>query len=328
MPDPWASPSRGSAVGERLTFPAGDAGRSANSPIVIQRLIKWNGWYWEGTSARPAWRAATDRALLVAYNIQKGVSLEVLDYQKEKLDRCHKISFKELQDKLVSFLNKDIAKADFEGWVRILADADPAGTLYEEISPAFEQLANEVQKGNPSPGSANNLLGILNSLWTNLRAASKYINAYIGQRMDLSFTQSPGGTYHLEPGSRPAAVAGTHPYLLTPENRSRLVTSEGPVPLAQISPRSSSLLQDRPFETRQIHSAKLRQEIYPGGGPAGSSSGAASGTLDLGVDPAPANLGELLYEWERLRENPNRNSTEQARLVELTAFLKNFWPTE
>lgn len=55
-------------------------------------------------------------------------------------------------------------------------------------------------------------------------------------------------------------VATSNP-LLTPEHRSRMVTSEGPIPLGDISPRYRRQLQDRDFDTRGAKSTAVLDKL-------------------------------------------------------------------
>jgi hypothetical protein len=273
---------------------------------------------YSSNDTRPAWRAHANRALVEEYNDSQGTNVARVPYTTEQLARCHILSFEDIQTKIVSYLN-DTAPgkdAEFTAWVRFVI----AGIIGTDESDDILQAAIDMMQA-PSIGTANELLGGLNSLTDNLRAAPAVTNSYVGQHPDPRGDASPGGQWHASSSSRRAIAASAHPLLLTPEHQSRIVASEGPIPLGSLSPVFQQQLQGQPWETKGIQSSNTMNAIYPGSGNT-SVPAAPGGTFNFpGAIPAPAHPVDLFYEYIALEANPAPNPQEEARFQQLRATL-------
>ena len=238
--------------------------------IVLQRQIEYNTSkkVYETNSTRPGWRKVAEDALLDEYNLRHDLTLEKVKYAKNKLDRCHIVSFEDIQSQMASYLNNKSSANDFEGFIDIItAHLNSFGSEKVGITSNWQLLKDEMKGSNTSSivSVANSLLSRLNSISENLRAGNKYLNSYIQQNLDLFFQQSGSGQYQLTDHSRNILSKGGNmvsSVLRTPEHKSRLVTSEGPVPFGSMTPTSKQLTENHPYETRSAKSKNVRTPLY------------------------------------------------------------------
>jgi len=237
---------------------------------VLQRQIEYNTTKktYQTNSTRPGWRKLAEDALLDEYNIRHDVTKEKLEYAKLKLDRCHIVSFEDIQSQMASYLNGGIDASSFENFITIItAHLPSSGSEKTGINQDWKSLIAEVKSGDVDSivSSANSLLSRLNSISDNLRAGNKYLNSYIQQNLDLFFQKTDSGKYQLTDHSRTVLTKGSSfvsSVLRTPEHKSRLVTSEGPISFGNLTPRSKQLTESHPFETRHAKSKNVRDPLY------------------------------------------------------------------
>lgn len=294
--------------------------RAERGPLLQRKVYEDNG-NWKSNDVRPDWQVKAEQALVLAFNLQHGTNQASVNYVADRLDRCHILSFENIQARLLVYLNgKD--EATYTQWLLVMVGDMPD---WATVEPTARSLMTLVGKpGSPAEieQAANKLLGQLNSLTENLRAASKYMNRYIGQNVDPHGGYSPGGHWHADTATRHATEIATDGPLLTPQHHSRLVTSEGPVPLGSISPTYQSQLQDKSLETRGVRSARTMKTFYPGHK---SKSIKSSGVhkVNLGVAPAPKNLAGKLGQYRRLKKLAKPTPADLNKIKQLEKVLQD-----
>lgn len=118
-------------------------------------------------------------------------------------------------------------------------------------------------------------------------------------------------------------VATSNP-LLTLERRSRMVTSEGPIPLGDISPRCRRQLQDRDFDTRGAKSTAVLDKLYPGKRIKKSTGpGQVHGRVQRQAGDGEARCA--LRRAQALRKKKKRGANEEARLKALNRRLRRHY---
>ncbi|CUS45715.1 MAG: hypothetical protein V4610_04010 [Pseudomonadota bacterium] len=288
----------------------------------VQRMIVDNGSpppSFASDSERPKWQVTAERAILQDFKITTGSSVSKIDYVKEQLARCHILAFNDIQATILEYLNSSAPNKDSDLTIWLFNVTAGIGGTREATG--IEKAA-QTMMANPSTKTANTLLGKLNSLSDNLRAADSLLNSYIGEHPDLRGSTSPGGQWHASTKSRQALDLSDSSLLLTPQHQSNIVTSEGTVPLGSLSPRLQSQLQGQSWETRGVHSSSTINALYPGSTETSIKS-APSGTFNFtGVTQAPSNLSGLYYEYGVLAKNNARSPTEELRFQELAGILK------
>jgi len=321
-PQPTATPSPPGAV--RANAPADALGATlaravrnrAERGALLQRKVYEDSGTWKCNDVRPDWQVKAEQSLLLAHNLKHGTSATAVDYVAERLDRCHILSFENIQAQLLVYLNTKDETAYTE-WLLVMVGDMPDWATVEPTARNLTILVNQPGSAAEIAQAANKLLGQLNSLTENLRAASKYLNRYIGPNLDPHGGYSPGGHWHADAATRHATELATDGPLLTPQHHSRLITSEGPVPLGSISPTYQSQLQDRPLETRGVRSARTMKAFYPGN-KTKSLKGTGIHKVNLGVAPAPKDLKGKLGQYRRLKKlaNPTPSDLNKIKLIE------------
>jgi hypothetical protein len=270
---------------------------NAATARLVQRKINYQGGHYTTDDDRPAWRTHLEPVLVAEYNARHGTSLGTVDYTTSKLARAHIGSFKAIQDAVAAYLNaarspqRDQQFKDFvTGFTKFL---DPISDESARIDASCRTLIRSVNQGSPAEvvEDANKLLGALNSLSTNLRVADKYLNSYLRENVDLKFDRTPGGHFSLNDPSRAVVTTGSSTWgemVRTPEHGSRVVTSEGAVPDAEMTPRSAALLQNYPYVQPQIRSANVRTRLYGPSKLAAHAAAPASSSAPAPVTAAAA----------------------------------------
>jgi hypothetical protein len=101
-----------SAIGPALPrqMPPAQAAR----PATVQRKITHDGTNYVGDEDRPKWRALLKKYVIDEYNLRTGGSLAYnVDLTDEDLDRCHRVSFSDIEALILGFLNGSVSSTDF-----------------------------------------------------------------------------------------------------------------------------------------------------------------------------------------------------------------------
>ena len=189
------------SAGNRAVCQVVDAARSERQ---LQRKIAYRNNQYVTTRARGGWDSPAEAAMLAEYNAWAGTDLEKLNYKTEKLARAHVGAYERIQKYLAAFLNGDVTDSDFVGFVGAFTNALARDSdEYARIDASWGTLQAGLRRGYSEEivVDANNLLNRLNNLTTNLRAADKYLNSYIGDLVDLVFEEK-NGKYSLAPHAR------------------------------------------------------------------------------------------------------------------------------
>jgi hypothetical protein len=179
---------------------------------VIQPLIIPPSDKYRATGERPAWTGGTEELARVAYNkenpgnpIKKGQSLTAT-----KIDLCHTISYNDMENWVVDYLNGVKSRSRMFAHVKSLfASVDPNSREYRKMASAemaLKQAINDKDKPDQIAKRANELLRWLNSCSTNLGYGSAPLNRGTGSSLDPHMVQTPGGQYQATPNSKRAAT--------------------------------------------------------------------------------------------------------------------------
>lgn len=235
---------------------------------LVQRVIEGESNSYSCNATRPGFLQVAEELLMGQLNEQEGTNYQVGEkkFQTHKLDRAHVVAFAEMQGWIVDYLNDGGAEVSLRQNI---------GALIGNSDPAFQDRVNEALNDltatNPSSDDtqtvvdfANTLLSLVNSVPENLRPGSKYINAYAQDNLDPRLQYTPGGKHlQFDDHTRNMAALGTDTvgnFLLTPQ-KSRLVSSNGPVDLNLLTPKSMGLVGGSVPDVRNIRSQKLKNAL-------------------------------------------------------------------
>ena len=232
------------AVAQRKII-AATAGPTRSRGGVAQREVSHDGTSYSGNGERAGWRALLKREVVKEYNARTGKSLAGdANLADEDLDRCHKISFNDIEALVVSYLNGKTTQSDFVN----LTDSLRAPKQYAEVGKWRSFLANDLSTG-ASPDDvcahANKLLSILNSSLYNVILGAASTNRSIQEKLDLHFSQNSSGDYSLTPLSRSLATSWTGntsgvPY--SPGGTTIKSSTSGKVPYGSLTPTSKDVI--------------------------------------------------------------------------------------
>src|SRR6202046_12063 len=218
----------------------------AARPGTVQRKISHDGTTYLGDANRPGWRALLKKYVIDDYNARTGKALTYdVDLTDEDLDRCHRVSFSDIEGLILDYLNGSVNDTDFTR----LTDTVKAGTDYAAFGKARRFLmTGKASASAPSQllSSANSLLSMLNSATFNVALGNARTNRGIQEKLDLHFTYT-GSAYSLTPNSRAIVtdwVGHTSGVPLTPTgtNIRSSFASGGTVPLGNLTPNSTTLI--------------------------------------------------------------------------------------
>jgi hypothetical protein len=174
---------------------------TGNSQEVVQQKIHYNktsGFF--SDEARPAWRKALKDHVIEEYNDKHGTAYTSgsIDLNKLHLDRCHIVSFKDIQNWLLKYLNGTMTQAKFAANTDKLyatnakekADMESVRTALFAAKKPADKLAN-----------ARGLLSYLNSAIGNVALGNDSINRSIQDQLDLNFKKK-GSSYSATPNSK------------------------------------------------------------------------------------------------------------------------------
>ena len=239
---------------------------------AVQRLVVWDDTnkVYSYNSDRPSWRAPSERAWTQGHNTAYGTTYTKLPYDKLDMARGHEMSFDQLQINITNYLNHPgpAGEANFRKLVATLILQAPAKEQ-KEVNTALEALVKAIANKASEAGivgSANKLLGLLNSLSPNVRPVDTYVNSYIGESLDPHFEQGPSGMSLNQHGknlmSLGADVVGKP--LLSPGRTSVISSSEGRVPLGNMTPTTHGLFSSFPTASKTIGSDNVKSALYKG----------------------------------------------------------------
>lgn len=173
----------------------------ANGNEPIQRKIHLTSGVFSGDASRPGWRKFLKDFVVAEYNsthlsspIAVTAKLDTLN-----LDRCHRVSFANIQDWLVKYLNGQMTKAKF---------TEKTDTLYRSSSTdkagmaADRALLFAATTNAKKLAYARSLLSYLNSATGNVGLGEDSLNRSLQDHLDLHFDKKPGGKYSATPQSR------------------------------------------------------------------------------------------------------------------------------
>ncbi len=235
------------AAQRRVIAAATGPTRSGSTGGVAQREVVHDGTTYSGNGERAGWRALLKREVVKEYNTRTGKSLAGdANLADEDLDRCHKISFNDIEAIVVSYLNGSTSQSDFIN----LTDSLKAPQQYKEVGKWRTFLANDLSTGASATdvcAHANKLLSILNSSLFNVILGAASTNRSIQEKLDLHFHQNSSGDYSLTPLSRSLATTWTGhtsgvPY--SPGGTTIKSSSSGSVPYGNLTPTTKGLIDN------------------------------------------------------------------------------------
>lgn len=260
--------------------------RSSNIKHTLQRKIKYSqkdGY--TADASRPSWLVHAESAMLEEYNSFTKQTLEKVLYKKEKLARCHVLSFDAIQTQVLNYLKDPSTAVAFKAFVNHFIDGLGSDNQeHKNIVAVLTLLQTAIDK--PESAAiitvlANKLLSLLNSLTLNLRAADKYLNSFIQNKPDLVFTEDASGVFHLSAYGKAILDLGVEITLPLPRSpgRTSIITSQGKVALGSMSPGTFDAVDSYAHESSKVHSKNVSSRLQ------GSSAVSAFRAHESTVDP-------------------------------------------
>jgi hypothetical protein len=212
---------------------------------VVQREVGHDGTRFAGNGDRAAWRAVLKKHVIRDYNQRTGRNLPInVDLSDLALDRCHKISFNDIEDEVVNYLNSAVADLTFIQYTDSLFTDDKQRSQMQKFR-SFLMSAKKTGQINDIVRQANALLSILNSAIGNVMLGNARINRSIQEQLDLHFLRTNSGDYSLSPQSRRLAEtwdgqSSGIPY--TPHGQHIKSSSSGLVPVGSLTPRTEDII--------------------------------------------------------------------------------------
>lgn len=217
---------------------------------IIQRKIKLNkvtsnsqSGIFSSDNSRPAWRKFLKEYVANDYRQRNGISQKInINLNSLKLDRCHKVSFKDIQNWLVQYLNKSMSKSDFINYTNILYSSTSEDK--KDMETAREKL---FKAGNDAArlNAARALLSLLNSATGNLRLGDSSLNRSIQEQLDLNVITNTQGNQSFSPQSKRILTqidkGDVNNIALTPKRGNLKSSSAGIVNLNNLTPVSKNL---------------------------------------------------------------------------------------
>ncbi len=159
-----------------------------NHPIQRKILYsKTKGFY--SNNKRPSWNKFLKEFVVEEYNTRFKTKYTTKNINLSKLhqDRCHRISFKNIQAWLVKYLNGKMSQSKFENLTNTLyrKNSDDKAAMENKRSRLFNAKTNKVKLEN-----ARSLLSLLNSATGNVSLGLDIMNRSIQEKMDMNFEQS------------------------------------------------------------------------------------------------------------------------------------------
>ncbi len=223
------------------------------STSIVQLKIHFNkitGFFSDGS--RPGWRKFLKDYVVDEYSKATGkkYTTKGLDLNKLKLDRCHRVSFSDIQGWVVNWLKGTLTDAKF---------TERTDTLYknhwnDEAMMTKARSAMFAAKTNHDKlRHARNLLSLLNSATGNVNLGNASINRSIQEMLDPNFVQNSDGTVSASPKSKnmmntlsPGATSGL---ALTPnETNVRSSHVGGAVSLVSMTPGTRKAVSKQLFK--------------------------------------------------------------------------------
>jgi hypothetical protein len=214
---------------------------------VVQRKVEHDGNKYVGNGDRAAWRAVLKKYVIQDYNQRTGSNLSMdVDLSEKELDRCHKVSFNDIENLVVNYLNSIVSDLDFILLTNELIK-DPKQKLQMQKYRSFLMYVKKTGQIYAIVQQANALLSVLNSAIGNVMLGNARINRSIQEQLDFHFKKTISGDYSLTPQSRNlaekwAGYTSGIPY--TPYGQHIKSSSSGLVPVGSLTPKTDALIKD------------------------------------------------------------------------------------
>lgn len=303
---PWTAArpvDRTAVITAQRTYGNAAVARALAGRATLQRMITYTNGAYGHDDRRGSWRPSTNKTLKDMYNLLTNKKFTSIPYRNLNLARAHILAFSAIQAKLFQYVTGGIDSKALTAWVAAVTTCLKPGKERDQIQSHLNALVARVnagQIGTGVAGAANALLRDLNNLTENLRVADSSVNSYIGEHPDLFF-EVKKGQFRLTPHSRALLKAGVFDksaILRTPVKNERIVSSEGAVLLALMTPESHALLDQHPWTTKAMDAVKPKfvgptqiANFPPAQTPqtpyGSTSAGAATSAATPGTTPSP-----------------------------------------
>lgn len=214
--------------------------------LPIQRKIHYKSGTYSSNSSRPGWRKFLKDFVVAEYNTSHGTSYtsKNINLNALHLDRCHRISFHDIQVWIVKYLNGNLSKAKFR---------ERTERLYKSTSTDKPLMVAERNRlfaattQSKKLASARALLSLLNSATGNVSLGNDSINRAIGKQLDVNF-ENKAGKQSLTPRSRGMLrripKSDTSGLPLTPmKTRVKSSHAAASIPIGNTTPATRNLLK-------------------------------------------------------------------------------------
>lgn len=170
------------------------------STVPIQRKIHYKSGTYSSDSNRPGWRKFLKNYVVNEYNVKHATSYTStnINLSTLHLDRCHRISFHDIQAWVIKYLNGNMSKAVFTERTDRLYDGSSTD---KPLMVAERTRLFKARTKAKKLSSSRALLSLLNSATGNVSLGNDSINRSIGMQLDVNF-KTNGSKQALTPNSR------------------------------------------------------------------------------------------------------------------------------
>ncbi|WP_298518730.1 hypothetical protein [uncultured Kordia sp.] len=223
--------------------------KSSVSKPLIQRKIRYNNKtkVFYKNSKRPAWRKYLKDYVVDSYNTRHGTTYTSTNIKLKalSLDRCHKISFSNIQDWIIDYLNGKMTKVVFRNNTNQLYNG--SSVVDKPLMEAQRDLMFKGVTDKQRLDAARTLLSLLNSATGNVELGDASLNRSIGKQLDVNF-KAKGSKQSLTPTSRRMlnrlAKKNTSGIALTPGKSSVKSSHVGTsVSISNTTPKTKKLIK-------------------------------------------------------------------------------------
>ncbi len=252
---------------------ASEKGLKPLSPAtaVVQRRVVYENGKYAGNGDRPAWRAEVKKKTEAEARAIIGKLTGKIDMQDENLDRGHAFPFEKIEGIIVDYLNSPNAKGEKELDTMISTVIGRCTPDYQKKANSTAKLAKAYGKSGKGGGAplltwANKLLSILNSAPANVRTGSSYLNRSASSNAD-PITRPTPQKKHARFDDHSKTMLANYPKLplATSPGLTTIITSDGPVKIATLTPVSKARAVKAPKVAAASQSADVKAALNPGG---------------------------------------------------------------
>jgi hypothetical protein len=169
---------------------------SRQAAVVLQAKpeVVWQGSRWE-IQGRPTFYSYVRPELLTGWNKDPNNKqlTKSSNLTKEQLAQCHKISWHDIKNKVVAFINGEMTEAEFIIATETIFFNDTNSECYRRMHRLRGVVVWNVKFPHKVAESIIDLCAVLNSSTANLRLGDAKVNSGIQERFDPNLEKHPNG---------------------------------------------------------------------------------------------------------------------------------------